>query len=180
VKLLAELLPEIKQLGEPLLKAELPGILRDKKTLWKENTTKLKSVIDEYTKASSPVDSLKLLDAAEQLHMQYEKLVRIVRPAMKEMDEFHTALYSLYHYYLPEENKEKIASSIKELKMKMEALNKAKLSERMKKRETAFTDARTKLSKSVDALNSSSDMKLVKKQIETMHSDYQSLEKVFE
>ncbi len=112
--------------------------------------------------------------------MQYEKLVRIVRPALKEMDEFHTVLYNLYHYYLPEENKERIATSIKELKLKMETLKKATLSARMKKREPAFHEARTKLSKSVGALNSSFDMKLLKKDIETMHTDYQSLEKVFE
>ncbi|TAK55125.1 MAG: hypothetical protein EPO24_12440 [Bacteroidetes bacterium] len=183
VKMLAELEPEIQQYAKPLIQSELPGILRDKKTLWKENISKFQNIIEEYKKSSMPVDSQRLLASAEQLHTQYEKLVRIIRPALKELDEFHSVLYMLYHYYLPEKNIEKIVVSTNELKIKMENLDKAKLSERLKKKETMFIEARTHLSKSVVAVQAvviSSDMKKISSAIETMHSDYQALEKVFE
>lgn len=181
--MLVELLPEVQQGGDALANAELPGILRDKKTVWKENIGKLQAIINEYKKSVSPVDSQRLLDAAEKLHMQYEKLVRIVRPALKEMDEFHTVLYSLYHYYLPESNKNKITESTKELTSKMEKLNKAKLPDRLKKKEATFTETRTRLSKSIEAVNkavTSGEMKTIKTTIELMHTEYQALEKVFE
>jgi len=183
VNMLVELLPEVQKLSESLIKAELPGILRDKKPAWKENIAKFQTIVAHYKKYSSPVDSQQLLATAEQLHSQYEKLVRVVRPALKEIDDFHTTLYMLYHYYMPESNKEKIASSVKELKAKMEVLDKTTLPERMKKREQAFTEAKAKLSRSVETLNISvgkGEMKMIKTNIEAMHTDYQALEKVFE
>lgn len=183
VKMLAELLPEIEKGSEKVIKAELPGILRDKKQLWQEGISKLQSTVDDYKSATSPIDSQKLLDAAENLHSQYEKLVRIIRPILKEIEDFHTVLYKLYHYYMPEDNKEKVKSSIKELKEKMNILNKASLPDRRKNKEKEFIAARTKLSKSVDdlvKLSKKYNSKKLNNKIEVMHSNYQALEKVFD
>ncbi len=183
IKMLVELLPEVERESEKVINAELPGILRDKKQAWQENIEKLKSTVDEYKSASSPVDSQKLLDAAENLHTQYEKLFRAIRPIMKEIEDFHTTLYKLYHYYMPEDNQEKVMSSIKELKEKMNILNKASLPERRKSKEKEFIDARKKLSKSIDDLVKSLkkyNSKKVNSKIEVMHTNYQALEKVFE
>ncbi|MDI6766464.1 MAG: hypothetical protein QME52_06540 [Bacteroidota bacterium] len=183
IKMLVELLPEVEQGSEKVISAELPGILRDKKQAWQENIEKLKFTVDEYKSAASPIDSQKLLDAAENLHTQYEKLFRTIRPILKEIEDFHTTLYTLYHYYMPEDNKDKVKSSIKELKEKMNILNKASLPERRKSREKEFIAARTKLSKSVDDLVKSLkkyNSKKVNSKIEVMHSNYQALEKVFE
>ncbi len=183
VAMLAELEPEVQQLGTALVKAPLPGILRDKKKAWNDNIEKLKELMKTYKLASSPVDSQKLLDAAEQLHSQFEKLVRVVRPKLKELDDFHTTLYMIYHYYMPENNKAKLVSAVKELQTKMGVLNKATLSERMKPKEKTFTEARTKLSKSVDEVVTAvaaGENKGIKASIENMHTDYQAVEKIFE
>jgi hypothetical protein len=181
--MLVELLPEIRHYSDSIAKVQLPGILRDKEKVWKENTAKLQEIVTEYAKATSPIDSQKLLNAAEQLHAQFEKLVRITRPVLTEIEAFHQVLYMLYHHYLTDKDQEKIVSSVEELKEKMALLEKATLPERMKKKEAAFIEARTILSRSVNAL----DVSMVKDnptefaaRVETMHSDYQAMEKVFE
>ncbi len=183
VAMLAELLPEVRNFSDSLVKVQLPGILRDKETLWNENTAKLREIVSSYEKAAAPVDSQNLLAAAEQLHAQYEKLVRVIRPALKELESFHQVLYMLYHHYLPQNDQEKIVSSVKALKEKMEALDKATLPDRLKKKEAAFLEARTKLSQSVGSLDpgmAAKDQGEFASQVEAMHTDYQALEKVFE
>ncbi len=65
-------------------------------------------------------------------------LVRVIRPALKELDEFHAVLYMLYHYYMPGDSLEQMKSSAVALKEKMVVLNKAVLPERLKSKEPAF------------------------------------------
>jgi hypothetical protein len=137
----------------------------------------------EYQEAMAGGDLAAKLDAAEKLHARYEKLVRIVRPVMKEMEAFHTVLYMLYHYSMPDNDMDNIRSSAKELRVRMDTLNAATLPERLKKREEAFAAARVTLSASVDAVNaavSTNDRKKIQDAIIAMHSHYQQLEKVFE
>lgn len=181
--MLVELLPEIKHFSDSIANVQLPGILRDKEKIWKENTAKLQEIVTEYAKNTAPVDTQKLLNAAEQLHTQYEKLVRITRPVLKEIDAFHQVLYMLYHHYLPGKNQQQIASSVAELKDKMAMLEKATLPDRLKKKEAVFIAARTALARSVKALDVSlakDKPKEFSARVETMHSDYQALEKVFD
>jgi hypothetical protein len=181
--MLSELLPEIKYFSDSLVKVQLTGILRDKQKIWQQNTTKLLEIVSDYAGATSPVDSQKLLDAAERLHAQYEALVRVIRPVLKEMDAFHQSLYMLYHHYLPEKNQEMLVSSVKELKERMAVLNKATLPDRLKKREPAFVEARAALGHSVEALDASmvkDNPEEFTSKVETMHTDYQALERVFE
>jgi hypothetical protein len=112
-----------------------------------------------------------------------EALVRIIRPALKEIDDFHSSLYLLYHYYLPSYQLDKIKTSASELKLKMEALNRAKLPDRLKPKEASFTTARAKLSKSVDALEAavvSNDREKIKDAVTTVHADYEPLNGIFE
>ena len=183
VKMLAGLLPEIQKRADVLFKAKLPGILRDKQARWKENIDKLQAVITEYKNSSSPIDTGKLLSAAEQLHSQYEKLVRTIYPVLPELEEFHVVLYQLYHYDMPVGDMKKIKSSVGALKVKMDALDKASLPERLKSKEEKFNAERKGLSISVSDLEKAmtgGDKKTVNEKIEIMHSNYQKLEKVFE
>ena len=75
----------------------------------------------------------------------------------------------------------KVQSSVVELKVKMEALNKVALPERMQKRNDAFVAARAKLSASVNELSKvdTKDERATRAAVEKMHTDYQELEKVF-
>ena len=183
VAMLVELLPEIDRLSEPVFKAELPGILREKKSAWNKGIEELQKAISSYREATSPVDTQKLLDAAEKLHAKYEQLVRSVRPVLPEIEQFHSTLYLLYHYYLPAYDIKKIRQSVEELAGKMAALDSAKLPKRFEKRSEKFLNARKSLSASMKTLQAtvnSGDKESITAGIETMHSDYQALEKVFD
>jgi len=183
VAMLSQLAPDVRRYSDSLAKVQLPGILRDKESQWRKNIDQLVTIVGEYEKASSPVDSSALLDAAERLHAQYEALVRITRPPLKEVEAFHQVLYVIYHHYLPEKNVEKLTSAVPDLKEKMTALDTVRLPERQKKREPAFIEARKKLSASVASLDVSqldTDFAAFASAVETMHGDYQALERVFE
>lgn len=183
VEMLKSLLPEVEEGFTKIKNAELPGILRDKKEKWNEGLSKLQLTVDDYKTASEKNDSVALLNAAEKLHMQYEGMVRIIRPVLKEVDAFHQVLYLVYHYYLPDYNVEKIKSSAIEMKTKMDALNNAKLSQKQKPKEEKFNSARKELNDAVIALNeifSSNDKEKVTSAVEKVHTKYEELERVFE
>jgi hypothetical protein len=208
VSLLKKLMPDIESGYGKISEASLPGILRDKKPRWDAAVKELGATIAVYKTAASAADTIALLKATEKLHMQYEGLVRIVKPVLKEIDNFHQVLYLLYHYYLPEYNDAKIKSSAAELKMRMDSLNAAplykeldveslmkaypsmqkenaeKMIERRKVRNEKFIAARGTLSESVkmvyDVVNGGKDKETVTKAIKSMHSDYEALEKEFD
>jgi NADH dehydrogenase/NADH:ubiquinone oxidoreductase subunit G len=181
--MLQKLLPDVEKGIAEVAGAKLPGILREKKAAWDENVKKLQAISSDYKAAATSKDDPKLLAAAEKLHSQYEAMVRVIRPALKELDDFHAVLYMIYHYYMPEKKSDKIKSSSAELKVKMAALNAAMLPERLKKIEETYTAARAKLSKSVDeleaALPSNNEAK-IKQAIELVHTNYEMLNQLFE
>jgi hypothetical protein len=182
-KQLTDLLPKVEAGVQSVAGAQLPGILRERKGAWEQGVKNLQAITEEYKKAAEEKNQQNLLDAAEKLHSQYERLVRVIRPALKELEEFHTVLYMLYHYYLPGDSLDQMKSSAAALKEKMASLEKATLPERLKSKEPAFFAAREKLSKSVNALATTAqtdDLKKIKAAVATMHTDYQALEKVFD
>jgi hypothetical protein len=183
IAMLARLTPDVRRFTDSLAKVQLPGILRDREEVWRKNIVTLQSLAGTYEKCAAASDSAGLLDAAERLHAQYEALVRVTRPPLKEVEEFHQVLYMIYHHYLPGKDKEHLASSIPLLKEKMAVLDSVQLPERKKKVEAAFLAARTKLSASVAALDVSlvkGDEDALSAAVEAVHTDYQALERVFE
>jgi hypothetical protein len=183
IAMLKELKPEVIQRGGSLCSAKLPGILREKQSAWESNVSKLKALIGEYGDATDRNDGAGLLDAAERLHAHYEVMVRLIRPALKELDEFHAALYPLYHYYLPQKNLKDIKSSVALLKKKMALLNEAVLPVKHRSKLEQFNTARADLGESlkvVDSTMSSNDLKEIEKAVETLHSCYQRVAGVFE
>jgi hypothetical protein len=142
----------------------------------------LKRTAAAYKAAVAAGDDEALLKAAEKLHAQYEALVKVVRPILKEMEDFHASLYVLYHYQMNPFQFAKATESIGALRVKMDALNKAALPDRLKAKTDAFNVQRARLSKSVDevaALLDSRDEPKIKAAIEMMHTQYENLEKVF-
>jgi NADH dehydrogenase/NADH:ubiquinone oxidoreductase subunit G len=176
------MLPDIEKHFAAVNKAELPLVLRDKKAAWVAGVDDLKQTVAAYKAAVAGADNEALLKAAEKLHAQYEALVKIVRPILKEMEDFHASLYVLYHYQMSPFQLAKASESIAALKAKMDALNTAVLPDRLKAKSDAFNAQRTRLSKSVDevaALLVSKDESKIKAAIEVMHAQYENLEKVF-
>ena len=184
VKFLQSLLPDVEKGFAEIKGAELPGILRDKKSKWEDGVKKFGACVEDYKNAVAKNDSVGLLNAAEKLHSQFETLVRVIRPVLKEVDAFHQILYMLYHYYTPEYNFEKIKESAAEMQTKMEELNNAELSQKMKSREEAFNNARMELEIAVkkfnETVNSNDNKKSVENAVDLVHSKYQELEKVFD
>jgi hypothetical protein len=181
--MLQQLLPEVEKGVASVASAQLPGILREKRSAWEEGVKKLQSAGQEYKAAAAAKDDARLLAAAEVLHSRFEELVRAIRPALKELDEFHAVLYMLYHHYLPNYEIEKIRASAAELKQKMEALNGAKLPDRLKQKGAAFQAARARLAKSVDALEvsvRSNEENAIRAAVDSVHAGYQTLNQVFE
>jgi hypothetical protein len=181
--MLRQLLPDVEKGIAEVASAKLPGILREKKAAWDEGVKKLQATGSEYKAAAAAKDDSKLLAAAETLHGQFEGLMRVTRPVLSELDEFHSVLYMLYHHYLSPYDVQKIRASSTELKQKMAGLNAAKLPERLKEKEPQFQAARKKLSDSVDALEAvvgSNAEQKIKAAVNDLHANYQALEKVFE
>lgn len=181
--LLASLLPGIEAGAAKIEKAALPGILRDKRGAWEAEVKKLGLVVAEYRAAVDAKDLQKTLDAGENLHRQYEMLVRTIRPALAEIDAFHQVLYRLYHYELPSYALPAIQASAKELRTKMTALDAAVLPARLKSKQEAFDARRRELGVAVDELVSlagaGGDEKGVRAAIETLHSRYEALDRLF-
>ncbi len=181
--MLAKVLPEVEQGAEAVAKATLPAILHEREGKWRENVKRLQEIVVEYRAAASPVDKEKLLAAAERLHMQYEVLVRTIRPALKEIDDFHGSLYLLYHYALPEKDIQRIRLLVEELKTSMDKLSAAVLPARHKEKAAEFEKRRTALAAAVAALHKAvpnGTIETLTPLIEEMHSRYEDLDKVFQ
>ncbi len=181
--LLVRLIPDIEKGVKNISEAKLPGILHEKNEAWKKQVSYLNDITAEYKNAAKKGDGDLLLESAEKLHACYEGLVRVIRPAMKEMMEFHKVLYGLYHYDLPAKEMAKIGPSVKELKKAMTLLDNAALPTRLAKNADAFKSQRAKLSASVDALYTiaeTGDLDKTSDAVETMHSEYQALEQLAE
>jgi hypothetical protein len=184
VVMLQTLLPEVEKGAQSIASAKLPGILRDKQSKWEIGINDLKNCVDSYKAASDKKDSSALLSAAEKLHSQYEGLVRVIRPLLKEVDQFHQELYLVYHYYMPEKKADKIQASAKVLAERMNDLKKAQLPERLKSKKANFDKAVLELNTSVEKLTETITKTDVAKKIDDaillVRTKYQDLEKVFD
>jgi hypothetical protein len=183
IVMLSGLLPDIKAGAAKVAGATLPGILQDKKEAWAKGVKSLEATVAAYEAAVGAKDSAALMEQAEELHAQYEALVRTIRPPMKEINAFHTELYMLYHHYGPAFDLPKITSSAAAMKEKMASLNAATLPARHASRQEAFTAAREKLSTAVDKLQEAvltGKKEPINAAIDSVHNKYVALEKVFE
>jgi hypothetical protein len=182
VKAMAAMLPDIEKHLAAISKAELPMILRDKKARWVAGVDDLKASVAAYKAAVAADDNEALLKAAEKLHAQYEGLVKIVRPVLPEMEDFHASLYVLYHYQMSPFQFDAVSGSVQALQAKMDALDKAALPDRLKAKTEAFNAQRARLSKSVADLAATlatRDASKIKAAVELMHTHYENLEQVF-
>jgi hypothetical protein len=184
MKLLKNLIPNIEEGYAQLKNAELPHILHEKQDKWSNGIKNMGKTIEDYKTAANKSDSSALLNSAEELHTQFEFLVRAIRPALKELDYFHQELYMLYHYYMPEYDYDKIKISVKELSTRMESLSNAKLSKRYQSKQEEFNQHRDELLAAVIDVNKkvreNSGKEKIISAIETMHTKYRELHCVFE
>ena len=180
---LREYVPEVNRLAKNVFNAKLPGILRDKKAKWDEGLEQLKKAVEDYNKAAAGEDNQALLDAAEVLHAKFEMMIRLIRPVLKEIDEFHKILYVVYHKYLPNKEFDNIASVSDDFILKAEAITKATLPKRLEAKTDAFATAAKELLEASMKLKKTcadQDTDAVEKAVDFLHTKYQNLEKIFD
>ena len=180
---LREFVPEVNRLAKNLFQAKLPGILRDKKAKWDEGLEQFKKTVEDYNKAAEGEDDQALLEAAEALHAKFEMMVRLIRPVLKEVDEFHKILYVVYHKYLPNKEYANIRSVSDDMILKAEAITNAKLPKRLEAKTDEFSSAAQELleaSKKLKATCLTGNTDIIEKAVESLHTKYQNLEKIFD
>ena len=173
---------EVNELADSIYNAKLPGILRDKKEKWDKGVSEFRSSVEEYEKQAKGNDNDALLKAAEKLHADYEMLIRIIRPVLKEVDQFHQLLYVIYHTYLPGKEYKKIISVSGELAEKAEAITKANLPKKFESKKEKIDTAAKELLTAVQQLGrlkDDSEGKAIEASVENLHAKYQSLEEIF-
>jgi hypothetical protein len=184
IEKLKSLLPDVEKAYTALAAAKLPGILRDKQAKWDEKLAILTQSIKDYKTGVDKKDDEGILKAAEAVHMNYEQMVRLVRPVVKELDAFHQPLYLLHHYYMPEYKIDQIKASADSLMQKMVTLNATALPKRLEAKTEQFKKALKNLDESVkafaDAVKVGKGKDEITKLENTLHARYQVVEKVFE
>ena len=182
--MLKEMVPDVNAGAEKIYSAKLPGILRDKESDWKEGVSKFRSSVERYDKAMEGTDETEMLNAAEELHSDFEMLVRIIRPVTKEVDEFHKVLYMIYHHYWPNKNMEELGKAVDDLNMRADELNNCVLPKWAADKSEDFIEKSQKLYDSTENLkalkDAEADVSEIEKAIEKVHDNYVALEKLFD
>lgn len=175
--------PQIHEHIVAVNKAELPGILRDKKEAWQKGLDNLHVAELHYGAALSQHDKTALLGAAEELHTAFEGLVRTIRPVLPEIAHFHAVLYKIYNYDMPNKDALSLRSNLPALQAEMDTLSQAQLSERRAAQREPFEKARATLGERVKLVAASlegGEWAMVEKAVEEMHTAYQDLERIFD
>ncbi len=181
--LIKELLPQLDSLTTKLGEAKLPGILRDKQAAWDSGKTNLEHTLQQLHSAADTNNQEEMLKQTEAFHAAYEHLVRTIHPVVAELDAFHQEMYKLYHYYAPQYDLAQIRATVTAMEEKLPALKKAPLPSRLVDRQKDFDAAVVQLETAVAGLANPAqgeDKKAPLADVETVHSAYQNVEKVFD
>jgi len=177
--------PQIKVSVEALNGAKLPGILRDREADWKSQLNNLNVAAQNYYNAVDSNDNEALLIAAERLHTSFERMIRVIRPVIKEIDEYHQTLYIIYHTLYPAGKFDEIAGLTSTLVVKAEAIMQypqEKLKRRLGENVIRFDVAAKELFDATIALKEAlkgNDLKKKEETVQVVHTAYQNLDAVF-
>jgi hypothetical protein len=183
IAMLKSLVPQVNELAAKVYAAKLPGIMREKQAKYDAGLAEFRKAVDAYNAAAKGSDDKAMLDAAEALHARYEMLVRILRPVLKEMDDFHKVLYVVYHTHLPAKDWAAIRAAAPDLQAKAEAVSKATLPARLQAKAEPFAKAAGELQKAavvLAGLGAKADGAAVEQAVQKLHARYQELEKIFD
>ena len=178
--------PQIKASMEAINNAALPGILKDKEADWKNHLKEFNVAAENYYKASEENDEEALLIAAEQLHYNFEMMNRVIRPVMKEIDDYHQTLYIIYHKLYPDKKYDEIAKLMDILIEEADAITKYpqdKLNKRLGNSISKFDLASKELYNATVSLKevlNENDSMMKDEAVRHVHTMYQNLESVFE
>ena len=182
--MLKEMVLQVEEGAAKIYTAKLPGILRDKQDEWDKGIAKFKTSVDRYNTAMKGTDEAEMLSSAEELHSDFEMLVRIVKPVTKEVDEFHKVLYMIYHHYWPNKNMNDFSKAVDDLEFRAEELNKCVLPKWAADKSDDFMERSQNLYESTKRLKEMKDAEAndaeLNKAVEDVHSNYVALEGLFD
>lgn len=181
--LMKELLPDVQKHVQVIREAELPGILRDKQESWNEGVEGLSATLARYEQAAEADDQAALLDVVEQIHSQFESLMRLIRPAMKELDAYHVFLYQVYHYYAPEKQVDELRQAAGEMKSACTELAQAPAPRRHADQAELLGQEVTELCSRTDRLGevaAGTDWEPIAEAVEQVHTQYMAVQSIFE
>lgn len=184
-EMLKSFVPQIKASVESINNAKLPGILRERESEWKTRLKELNTVAETYYAAAEKNNQEALLDAAEKLHREFEMMMRVIRPAIRELDEYHQTLYIIYHKLYPAKKYDEIYGLMDNLLDKANAVAtypheklKRRLGDRIPEFDAASKELLIKTQALAEVLKGN-DGKKKDEAIELMHSAYEHLDTVF-
>ncbi|MFH0894662.1 MAG: hypothetical protein V2A54_09520 [Bacteroidota bacterium] len=186
IKALKGFVPRIKEDMEKINKAQLPGILREKEDDWKKQLVEFNAAADNYYKAAAGNDDQAMLDAAEKLHHDFEMTNRVIRPVLKEVDQYHKTLYVIYHKLYPDKKYSEIAKLSDSFVQQAEAITKCNaetLKKRLGGKVPVFHEAAKNLYEATvqlkEILKGNDDSKK-EEAVLNVHASYKKLEALFQ
>jgi vacuolar-type H+-ATPase subunit H len=177
--LIKNILPKLSISVSKLSESALPEILHSKQAKWDNEIKNLQNNLSTLQKAVNEDNKESILKTVESLHSSYEKLVRIIRPVLSELESFHEELYKVYHSYMPDNDIEKIKTIIPTMKMKIGLLKQARLPQNLADRQNKFDEAVSKLENSLNELENfakTNSKEKIQPAVDKLHSDYQSID----
>jgi len=180
---LRKLTPSVEAGIAKIATAKLSPILHEKEAAWARGLGELKAAGAAYRKAAAGTNDGALLVAAENLHTAYEALVRVIRPVVTELDDFHKVLYVMQHTYVPGKQWDALCGVTGDLVAKAEALAKATLPKRVESKADAFRAAAAALvadAKALAAACPGRNASVIEQAADKVHTRYQEIEKLFE
>ncbi|MCZ7652278.1 MAG: hypothetical protein M5U13_14370 [Thermoanaerobaculia bacterium] len=178
------LLPQLAEHVAALQGAELPPLLHEKQAKWEAGVAAVAAAADAVEKGVSAKENAAVFEAVESLHSEYEGLVRLLRPAMAELDAYHRALYQLYHRDWPGDDREALAAGAKLLGERCAALAAAKIPARHAARAEALSEAFTALCAATSGLEAAvatgAEKSALDAAVEAVHSRYEATSALFD
>jgi hypothetical protein len=181
--LIKELLPEADSLTQKLDEAELPGILRDIGPDWDLGKDNLKKSLQALHRAVEEDNQDDMLTQVEAFHSAFEKLIRLIRPVVPELEAFHQEMYKLYHYYMPNYELPNIRLAVTAMQQKLLPLTEVQLPKRLAEKQGQFDAAVQELGTHLFNLSEvvrQEEKDLIKDAVEKVHTAYQKTEAVFD
>lgn len=181
--LVGTLLPDAKRHQDALEQAALPGILRDKREAWQAGVAAMRAALTGVEKGLAAGDTQATLDAVEALHADYEKLVRLIRPPIKELDAYHQELYRVVHRLVPAGDLAAMPAAAATLVERCAALQQARLSARLARREATLAPAFAALctvTAELQAVAGSGNKAAIEAAVENVHAAYQAADQACE
>jgi len=175
--------PEFEVSLAALAEAELPGILQDKQAQWDTQKQLLMETYDGLKAAVDAGDQAQMLAFTEAFHMNYEGMVRIIRPVSPELAAFHQHLYGLYHYYGPGYDLEKIGGVATDMAAAIPPLQTVELPSRLAGHQGHYEMVVTRLGEAVGTLMATLDDPSkadVEAAIEAIHAAYEEIEGIYD